>query len=190
MHMNFSRKSITWTGKSYEFWLSIHEITLFKLFECFNYHYYFVLVVPLFDIIAWGLQKNGAGWKPFCKLGHKRYQLSYQGTFLVCLTLAGCDGCETISCTILVMDAGIRGALTLRLVLRGLWVDDSRVSLLEHLLNEGICAYVVLTVWPTILLHCEGTNAHWIRVMIEAEHVFSIDAGCTYETLTFAYEMQ
>lgn len=150
--------------------------------------------MPLFDSIAWRLQKRATGWIQ---------TLQYTGTPVLpteppghistvfWITLAGCDGCVRKSCTILIMDAGIRGALTLRLVLWGLWVDDGRVSLLEHLLHEGVCAHVVITVWPTILLHCEGTSTHWIRVMIEAadEHVFSIDGGCTYETLTFVYEM-
>lgn len=48
--------------------------------------------------------------------------------------------------TVLIMDAGVRGALTLRLVLWGLWVDDGRVSLLEHLLHQGICAPIILSV--------------------------------------------
>ncbi len=58
----------------------------------------------------------------------------------------GCERRAVMSCTILVMDAGVRGALTMRLVLWGLWVDDGRVSLLEHLLHQGVCAHVILTI--------------------------------------------
>lgn len=51
-----------------------------------------------------------------------------------------------MSRTVLIMDTGVRGTLALRLVLRGLWVDDGRVSLLEHLLHEGVCAHVILAI--------------------------------------------
>lgn len=71
----------------------------------------------------------------------------------------GCECCVLMSCTILVMDASVRGALTLRLVLWGLWVDDRRVSLLEHLLHQCVCAHVILAVRHAVLLHCERTNA-------------------------------
>lgn len=61
-------------------------------------------------------------------------------------------------CTILVVDAGIGSALALRLVVRGFWVDDGCVSLLEHLLYEGVCAHIILAIRNTILLHCERAN--------------------------------
>lgn len=64
----------------------------------------------------------------------------------LCTTWTGCEFCVVMPCTVLVVDAGIRGALALRLILRGLWVDDGRVPLLEHLLHQGVCARVILAV--------------------------------------------
>lgn len=98
------------------------------------------------------------------------------------------------ACTILVMDAGVRGALALRLVLWGLWVDDCRVSLLEHLLHQRFCARIVLAVGHAILLHCGSTNTAAISVEKELlitllfqdlRVFFRIDVSSTYDTLTF-----
>lgn len=61
-------------------------------------------------------------------------------------------------CTVLVVDAGVGGALPLRLVLWGLWVDDGRVPLLQHLLHQGVRAHVILAVRPAVFLHCERTQ--------------------------------
>lgn len=46
-------------------------------------------------------------------------------------------------CTVLVMDAGVGCAVALWLILWGLWVDYGRVSLLEHLLHQGVCAVIL-----------------------------------------------
>ncbi len=62
------------------------------------------------------------------------------------MTGMGCECCVVTSCTVLVVDAGIGGALALRLVLWGLRVDNGRVSLLEHFLHEGVCAHVILAI--------------------------------------------
>lgn len=61
-----------------------------------------------------------------------------------------------MSRTVLIVDAGVGRALALGLVLRGFWVDDCRVPLLQHLLQVGVCAPVVLAVRRALLLHCEG----------------------------------
>ena len=100
--------------------------------------------------------------------------------------------CGVIFCTIFIMDAGIRGTLTLKLVFWGLRVDDSCVSLLEHLLYQGICAHVILTIWSTVLLHCKTTNTQDYKkaslITLSFWYFFSIDSHCTCETLTFMYE--
>lgn len=49
-------------------------------------------------------------------------------------------------CTIFIMNPGIRGALTLWLILWGLWVDYGCVLLLEHLLHQCICAHAIFTI--------------------------------------------
>lgn len=65
---------------------------------------------------------------------------------------------RVMSCTVLVVDAGVGGALPLRLVLWGLWIDDGRVPLLQHLLHQGVRAHVVLAVRHAVFLHCERTQ--------------------------------
>lgn len=64
-------------------------------------------------------------------------------------------------CTILVMSAGLRRPLA-GLVLRGFWVNDGRVSLLQYLLHQSICTAVILPIRTTLLPHWNTGTGNYL----------------------------